>query len=349
MNDASQRAPQPSDADEGADAPPRRSRAKVLLWATGSVAATAIGIASIVVPLVSDSQRRTTSTDTLVIDPTSEPVAAGLPTSGPVADAVDVGFASSEVEQDTMSGPGMDVSFAVPIDAPWSTFPDDGGQQGPGCSQAQYDWLVTHQVPDATQGGLFDFLNNATDGGALSIRSIRAEGAFARQEPARVVVHCEGNGTGAGDDYTIVKVTLGVDEPGTVLASSVLPIGSPFSRDLAPGEVGQVMVLLATSDPEQDFEGRIVADVVAGEQERTVTIEEGVLWRSAPAIRAGAVNISWDGVLQCVDVPVTSPLFEGSDWGGPYTTMPQYYDTFPSTACSPADLGAWIKGLSVEY
>lgn len=148
----------------------------------------------------------------------------------------------------------------------------------------------------------------------------------------------------------MINVALGADAPATVTASSVLPVGSLFARDLAPGEMGTIVVQLSTLDPQQDFEGRIVADVVAGTEESTVVIEEGVLWRSAPAVRSGVVHVSMvDGVLRCVPLPVTYPLFEESQWGGPFSTMPQYYETSDGTPCTPAELATWIGGLGVEY
>lgn len=330
-----------------------RRRTKVIIWTTCSVVAAVIGVASVAVPMIADAQRRATSTDTLVLNPTTEPDTGGLATSAPLAAAPDVAPALglSEVDLDPVDdGPGANMTFWLPVDAPWASFPDDGWQQAGvgnvyGCSQSQYDWLVANSVSKATQGGLYDFVNSASDGGALSIRSVRAEGDFVAQTPARVQVDCEGPGSGAGDDFTVVEVTLGTDAPATVIASSILPVGSLFSRDLAPGEVGQVFIQVATPDPTQDFEGRIVADVVVGSAESTIAIEEGVLWRSAPAIRAGVVSISMDdGKLRCVALPVTYPLFEGS-----YSTMPQYYGPVDGVACSPAELEPWIRGLAVEY
>jgi len=342
--------------DAGAPAS-RRRRTKAIVWTAAGIAATLIGAASIAVPLIADAQRRTTSTDTLVLNPTNEPEAAPLPTSAPVAAAVDVGLDFSEVNTNpTSGGAGANMTFWVPVDAPWASFPDDGWAQPQssgsyGCSQAQYDWLVAHAVSEATSGGLFDFVNAATDGGALAIRSIRAEGAFAPQTPARIQVDCEGPGYGEGNDYTVIEVVLGADAPATVIASSVLPAGSLFTRDLAPGEVGQIIMTIATLDPQQDFEGRIFADVVAGTEEATVTVQEGVLWRSAPAVRSGVLNISMDdGVLRCVGLPVSDPLFEESSWGGgPYSTMPQYYAPNDGAPCAPGELENWVGGLAVEY
>jgi hypothetical protein len=329
-----------------------RRRTKIIVWTTCSVVAAVIGVASIAVPMIADAQQRGTSTDTLVLNPTIEPEADELATSAPLAAASDgsPALGLSEADMNPVDdGPGANMTFWVPIDAPWSTLPDDGWQQAGkynlyGCSQAQYDWLVTHAVSKATQGGLFDFVNSAADGGALSIRSIRSEGTFSAQTPARVKVDCDGPGIGAGDDFTVVEVTLGADSPAIVAASSILPVGSLFSRDLAPGEVGQVFIRVVNPDPTKDFEGRIVADVVVGAVESTVAIEEGFLWRSAPAIRAGVVNIGDDGMLRCVTLPVTYPLFEDS-----YSTMPQYYGPVDGVVCSPVELEQWVRGLAVEY
>lgn len=346
---------QPSFEDDAAAS--RRWTTKAIIWTASGVVATLIGIAAIAVPIVADAQRRATSTDTLALNPTTGPDEGSLPTSTPLAaEAVldlDVAEVSTKPRPD---GPGVDMKFWVPVDAPWATFPDDGWAQEAvsnvrGCSQAQFDWLVAHAASRATQGGLFDFVNTAAEGGALSIRSIRAEGEFVAQDPPRIQVDCNGGGYGEGDDYTVVEVTLGADSPATIIASSVLPVGSVFSRDLAPGEVGQLVVMVATLDPQQDFEGRIVADVVAGTSESTITIEEGVLWRSAPAVRAGIVNIDGaDGILRCVTLPVPAPLFEDSTFGGgPFSTMPQYYAPNDGWPCTPAELEEWIGGLAVEY
>lgn len=344
--------------DEGVnERSPRPGRTKRIVWVTGSIVGTLIAVTSIAVPLVADAQRRTTSTDTFALNPTAEPNADGMPTSAPLAAEPDVSLGLDVAEQSTRptsDGPGVDMTFWVPVDAPWATFPDDGEQNASsgngGCTQAQFDWLVGHAASKATAGGLFDFVNTATDGGALSIRSIRAEGEFVAQDPARIQVDCEGGGYGEGNDYTVVEVTLGTTTPGTVIASSVLPTGSPFTRDLAPGEVGQIILTIATLDPEQDFEGRIIADVVAGTEESTVTIEEGFLWRSAPAVRSGAVNVDFDGVLRCVTLPVVAPLFEDSSYGGgPYSTMPQYYAPNDGIRCTPDELSDWIGGLKSEY
>lgn len=63
-----------------------------------------------------------------------------MPTSAPVAAAVDLGLDFSEQDTSPVAdGAGANMTFWVPVDAPWSTFPDDGWQ---GCSQAQYAWLV---------------------------------------------------------------------------------------------------------------------------------------------------------------------------------------------------------------
>lgn len=344
--------------DATEEGPGRRRRTKAIVWTTAGILATAIGAASIAIPMIADAQRRSTSTDTLVVDPTTEPEAAALATSAPLAAAaVDPGL--DFTEQDTIpvdDGAGADMTFWVPVDAPWATFPDDGWQQegtanGYGCSQAQYEWLVDHAVSKPTMGGLYDFVNSATDGGALSIRSIRAEGEFVPQTPARIQVSCEGPGYGEGNDYTVIDVALGADAPATVTASSVLPVGSLFARDLAPGEMGTIVLQISTLDPQQDFEGRIVADVVAGTEESTVVIEEGVLWRSAPAVRSGVVHISMiDGVLRCMPLTVTEPLFEESEWGGgPYSTMKGFFEPSEGMPCTPADLATWIGGLPVEY
>lgn len=188
-NDASARA-ESGEPDENADVPPtRRNRTKAIIWATAGVVATAIGAASIVVPMIADAQQRTTSTDTLVLNPTSAPKADALPTSAPVAAALDLGL--DFTEQNTIpveDGAGADMTFWVPVDAPWATFPDDGWQldgagNAYGCSQAQYEWLVDQAVSKPTSGGLYDFVNSASDGGALSIRSIRPKASSSRRRP----------------------------------------------------------------------------------------------------------------------------------------------------------------------
>ncbi|GEP49165.1 hypothetical protein FVP74_11900 [Microbacterium saccharophilum] len=207
---------------------------------------------------------------------------------------------------------------------------------------------MAHSVSQPKPGGLLDFVNSATDGGALSVRSIRAEGDLVAQSPARITVWCEGAGTGAGGEYTIVKVVLGDESPATVIASSVLPVGSLFTQDLAPGQAGQIFLSVDTADPTKDFEGRIVADVVAGEDESTFTIDEGVLWRSAPSVRSGVIVVAWeDGVMRCAPMPVTAPLFEQTQWGTRNTMRNP--DAASGPACAPADLATWIAGLLVEY
>lgn len=338
---------------DGGRAPGLARRTKVAIWTASGVAATLIGVAGIVVPMVADAQSRSTSTDTLVIDPTTAPEGAALATSAPLAAApeVDLGLDVVEVEPDNgPKGPGTDMTFWVPIDAPWASFPDDAQAQPAwsGCTQAQFDWLTTHAVSRPSPGGLLDLVNSATDGGALSVRSIRAEGELVPQSPARITVYCEGGGTGAGGEYTVVKVTLGDASPATVIASSVLPVGSLFTQDLAPGQAGQIFLSVDTADPTKDFEGKIVADVVAGEDESTFTIDDGVLWRSAPSVRAGVIKVAWeDGVTRCVPMPVAEPLFEQSTWGT-RSTMPSSI-AFEGTPCAPADIASWIAGLPVEY
>ncbi|KAA9083795.1 hypothetical protein [Microbacterium radiodurans] len=331
------------------------ARVKPAVWVVAGVLATVIGAASVVVPWIASSSQRTTAADSLVVDPpAAEPT--GLPSSQPLAAAPEalIGLEAASADQSFPTDAHSQQSFAIPADAPWQSFPDDGPQSGEagmfGCSQAQMDWLGQHDVVADDVAGLLDLTNSATTGGALSIRSVRAEGAFAPQDPARIVVECEGFGSGAGDDYTVIQVMLGSDAPATVIASSVLPVGTIFVRDLAPGEIGQVILSLSTTDPTQDFTGRIVADVVAGEDEATVTLGEGMLWRSASAIRSGMIIVGGqDGVIRCagIDVDPSAPLFEDSGWG-PSSTMRTPWGA-DAPACAPTDIAGWVRELPRAY
>lgn len=241
-----------------------------------------VTIATLVIPILADAGQRESSADTLAVreDGTDQsPALAAL-------DSVDL---TSEPWGGAIH-PGLGFSVDLPVDAPLETFPlDPSGQNGLGCSQAQVDWLAQYRVVPDGGSELIDLRNTANSGGAITIRNVRVEGEFVRQDPARFIFYCDGGGAGTEPDFVVVEVTLGDPSPGIVKydyrSGSPIPPGTVFSMDLAAGELVQMYLEVETLDPSQDFFGRIVADVVVDGETQQIVLQEGWLWRSVPTIR----------------------------------------------------------------
>lgn len=324
------------------------------LWRAVSLGAAVVvpvvTVLTIVIPMAVESGNRTTSQDTFAI---GDAVVSGAPAADPALAA----FAAPSIRSSYSPADGADIPtdhiyrFEIPLDAPWETFPLVGGNGE--CSDQQREWLRENEVQVDGGSGWTPVQNTATDGGALTIQNVRVEGEFHPQDPVRFYVQCWVGGRGAGAEFVSVRVTLGDSAPGTVLfdnTSTALPVGGLFSATLGPGELLPMYLDVDSLQPDQDFYGRIIADVVAGGETSQVVLQEGWLWRADPAVTSvfgfwhpGEFYVSGaEGYLECV-------WGEYDGWYDPsmWEFKPDDPEIdYPHSRCTPAELVAAVQAAA---
>lgn len=322
--------------------PGRRARLWRIAGIVAAVVVPIVTVATIVIPIVVDANQRVSSNDTLT-----------------------TAVSAVELESEKWGGdltPGAGFSVALPLDAPLEEFPlDPEHQEGLGCTQEQVDWLDAHRVVADGGSRLYDMRNAATAGGPITIDNVHVEGEFRPQDPGRFVFYCDGGGAGLEPDFVVLEVTLGDSSPAVVQydyrSDAVIPAGTVFTMDLAPGELVQLYVDVKTLEPLQDFYGQIVADVTVDGKPTTMVLQEGWLWRSPPAIRQFEAQWTfrdsyddWDGEgfgdpaawhLMCVHQNF-DPATDWTDWYA--SPLDGEY-----AECTPAQLAEQARSASREF
>lgn len=276
------------------------------LIAIGAVAGTAIGVVSVVIPLVVTAGARTTSTETVEVQAGEVPAAA-VPAAA--LEPVQPGLAAQAL------GAGIEIAqnytvFSVPVDAPWAEL--WALQENGSCtSQGQIAWLESHGVEVPT-GSLYAYIRNtATSGAELTISEIRAQGELT--PPAGDTVKVRYTQRVGGEVLGVwARLSIGVDpvaafdECGSNVEECYAADGTgpqpgdPVVFTLAPGEAEELHLHYDTA---ADFTGRLVATVTSGGETSTLDLSPGGVDIVAPFVTRSELflNIGEAANTYCVD------------------------------------------------
>lgn len=186
--------------------------------------------------------------------------------------------------------------FAVPITAPWNTFPTSESF----CDDAQLAWLEANGRR-LVERFLVSVSNTADDGAMLSLKDFRGDGTASDPDPLHVAVTCDQAGAGASNLRSAL-IDPSTDRIGVYVASDPAQPVSPLVFNLAPGENGQFALSIRSS---ADFAGSVVFTEALGDETRLVTlpIDDGLDVPGTAAIRFTVQ----DGGLVCDAVEDCTP------------------------------------------
>lgn len=177
--------------------------------------------------------------------------------------------------------------FAVPITAPWQTFPTSEST----CDASQLAWLEANGTP-LPERFLVSVSNTADDGAMLSLKDFRGEGEATGSVPLHVAVTCDQ--AGGASNLRSALIDPSTDRVGVYVAADPSQPASPLVFTLAPGENGQFALSIRSS---ADFSGAIVFTEALGDQSRVVTLPiEGGL--DVPGTASTRFTVH-DGQLAC--------------------------------------------------
>jgi len=238
------------------------------------------------------------------------------------------------------------------IDAPWAEFPVSDKPYVEGdehsCTDQQIAWLTANGIPNPEQGHLDgetlglvseDLLNTAESGGAISVRNIRVEGEFLPDTRPRVSFWCFAGGVGGIEVPIYARAVIGDSTPAWFIENtdtfdSPTPldlIGTPVTINLAPGESTSFYLFLDTIDRSKDFKGRVVADVIAGDQTYLHVVDEGYLQLADSKIN-DLYLVAGFGKLYCFTDVYTMWDLNFSGW----------VDDYEPYSCSPQEVQALL-------
>jgi len=238
-------------------------------------------------------------------------------------------------------------------DAPLATFPVSAfANNGDfGCTPEQYGWLAKYGIP-ATEGislddmgagtGIapvlsYELTNATTPGTTVSVRNLRVEGSFTPQSPPRFTFACVNGGIGGDEAPYWELATIGDSSPATYVVAPGADgywdadeqldpalVGAPFTANLEPGGALELNLILESPDSSRDFRGRIVGDVVIGDQTYREVLDEGFL-QTAPASLRTVFAIAGFGRLFCfTDEATYQQASVDGVAGGSYESLAPY-------------------------
>lgn len=282
---------------------------KHILAALVTGVALLVGIAAIVVPLVANGAKSTTSADNISITHHAPELAA----------VADDNFANAAVVGALLRASGVSpdnsTSWRVPVSTPFATFPLPDGEWG--CGPEQMAWLQKYAKPSVPMYRFLDveLRNDADAGGSLSITNIRADGKL--DDESKVVwLQCAGVG---GDGSQAIDLRLdgspGVWAEPYGWEDDPQPVGSLATVNLAPGQLSMLTFIIA--DNERKFTGRIVGDLVSPST-GVVILVDGLSVDSTPvdgyylSLMSGALECSKPGqdFFQCTPAVAEEMLRE---------------------------------------
>ncbi|MBC7592237.1 MAG: hypothetical protein H7226_14505 [Salinibacterium sp.] len=236
--------------------PAPKSSARKRVAVIVAVVVPLVTAATIIIPIVADTQKTPTTLESLEIE-----VAGGdVPSAAALATTVDQ-------ERDVYR------VWYVPLDAPFETVPIGPVAESTYCSEEQWTWLEEWALEPQSLGAMdedfpkaVEFQNSATDGLPLSITNLHAVGEAGVPDVPALTVYCTPP-MGGFDLPQMVKVDFSSSDPAAWGPSSEYDDepqleGSVFTMNLAPGETNGV--LLEVNWPEAQFRGSLVADVTVG-------------------------------------------------------------------------------------
>ena len=292
----------------GAQEPGRRRRALKILGIAAAIALPLITAVTVTITVLANLNERESSAESLNI--LADPVDA-------LADAEVIGEWSDAQAQNYGSHGEHRTFWRLSLEAPIETFPTNQVPNEYGftvdCTPEQLAWLEEHSTAEGLIRDSFSLTvhNDATTGGALPLGNIRFLGSEIDSQPS-VYFMCPPPQVGAvGSGQPFV---LGVDGGEALYGEPLymeegeqaMPVGSPVSLNLSPGEVQVLTLSRADSiDDQRSYTGDIVADVQGGSGE-TVVLAEGVLFDRANLPGFKIESSGMDNSFKCL-----SPTFFG--------------------------------------
>lgn len=296
------------------------------------IVGTLITAAATIVPMLADRGERAASEDTLAARQTATETTAPRAEDGPPLGIL----APPELSEAT---------WAVPLSAPIDTFPPAVLEAPDGqifCSPEQSEWLDSHgtlltgaEIPAA--GINVRLANEATTGGALSLRNVRFE-SDGQTLDGWVHFGCPPGDRGPGTMGQALLLNpeggaavFGEGDPYWPFPEELEPPGVRVTINLSPGEIMHYRFgLVPGTSTNQVYSGRILADL-AGDSDTTVTLVDGVmLGPGGPPQFRMAVDQS-TRTLMCSEPDLASP----SD---PYSG--------PDAPCSPQEAAERFKAAT---
>ncbi len=330
---------------------------KKQLKRTGIIAATTIGIAALVIPLVASTRDRDSSAATVEVeapkalaavpaDAATDEEAINDEPAAPFAAAQSFVGESPSWPTDEETG---ETDWRVPVIAPFDKFPTDPKlpEQSFGCSPEQLAWLEAYAEPDSDDAYAYRYVwlaNHATTGGSVAIENIRFIGASEHAVPV-VNFYCPKGGEGGGDPQPIVVSSDGAP---AVWGEGVFaqtgfemhPVGSPAVINIAPGEVFSAPFIFdETFDRTMRWSGDVVGDITDSADDVAMLIPGFTFEREAE--KAYSVRLDWSGKDHSCTTPfeLNDTSYDNS-WGG----VTRYTST-----CSFAEITEFLQALSDEY
>lgn len=174
-------------------------------------------------------------------------------------------------------------TFAVPIDADWSTFPEAPNP----CSPEQLRWLEAVGTR-LNERFLVTVVNMAEEGQTLSLKDFRGNGESTATQASAIAVVCDRTGGAGSGQLRAARVNpatgrIAVWEQGAQSDSPLVP-------ELAPGERLDFALLVHSS---ADFDGDIVFSSHVGDDSREVVLIPDI---SLPALAPNRLIVTSGGV-----------------------------------------------------
>jgi hypothetical protein len=159
-------------------------------------------------------------------------------------------------------------SYAVPVNAPFHSFPTNFSPDGSGsylCSPEQSAWLSRHgrEYRDLVTIRAW---NRANAGGSVSVVEFRTEGRLKGPDTPSIAVYC------MKPAHATVPADMGyllADNESAAVYESQESLGLPVTFSLEPGSAAETVLLIQAP---QDFWGRITVKVLAGDEEMNYVI-----------------------------------------------------------------------------
>jgi len=207
-------------------------------------------------------------------------------------------FGSLRIEAAEMGGT---LEFAVPVTADFASFPTGGAGA---CDSKQQAWLESQGIPIHTTY-LIDLHNVASDGPMLALNDFRGTGESSSETPL-VKVLCDPTG-GSPDNLQAARLMVSdetqvayFDKSAYGQSGEGIP-DSPVVWNLAPGETGQIVLVLF---PTAGFTGTLGLTAVSGTEQKPFIIPVGKSDEiSVPGlVRGGIAYLQVDGGLNCLRI-----------------------------------------------
>lgn len=268
----------------------------------GAALGTAIGIISILVPLVVVATTRTTTVDSIAVS------AQGGDAGG--LEAVDSGLATSALGVSNSAWFEGIADYAVPVDAPWEELwaMFDGNPCGE--SEAQRAWLDEHGTPIPYPLVRVELSNTAAAGSDIIVSSIRAQGDLQMPPGDTVTVGINVGCLGAVDEGIYSRLQIGVDpvavfdecykmtEGSCYFGADPAPVaGDPVTFPIRPGQTRILHLAYTTA---VDFRGRFVATLDVDGQQSTIDLSPDGADVIVPVVTRPGVVLSIAGVPEDV-------------------------------------------------